>query len=168
VEKLYKEGKTRSIGVSNWTIAGLESLLRIAEIKPAINQVEIHPFLPNTSLIKYCNTHDILPVAYSPLGSQLQVPYTGETVMSNKVLKEIAEKRGVSVAQILISWGLQRGYAVLPMSGNEERIKKNFEVVELSEEEFDAINNVSLGNRHRFVNLKETFGYDVWPSGSPR
>jgi diketogulonate reductase-like aldo/keto reductase len=162
MEKLYKLGKTRSIGVSNWTILGLESLLRVAEIKPAVNQVEIHPFLPNTSLISYFTSHGILPVAYSPLGSQLQVAYTGETVMGNEVLKGIAGNRGVSVAQILISWGLKRGYAVLPMSGSEERIKKNFQVVELSDEEFEDINNISKGINHRFVNLKETFGFDVW------
>jgi len=82
--------------------------------------------------------------------------------MGNECLKGIAKKRGVSAAQILISWGLKRGYAVLPMSGNEERIKKNFQVLELSDEEFENINNISSGTHHRFVNLKETFGFDVW------
>jgi diketogulonate reductase-like aldo/keto reductase len=69
MEKLYKSGKARSIGVSNWKISDLEAMLKYAEIKPMMNQVEIHPFLPNTELVEYCFSHDILPVAYSPLGS---------------------------------------------------------------------------------------------------
>jgi diketogulonate reductase-like aldo/keto reductase len=76
MEKLFKAGKPRSIRVSNWKISDLEAMLKYAEIKPAINQVEIHPFLPNTELVQCCFSHNILPVAYSPLGSQGQVATT--------------------------------------------------------------------------------------------
>lgn len=161
--KVYIAGKARSIGVSNWTISDLEKLLKYAKIKPAINQVEIHPFLPNDELVQYCMSHDILPVAYSPLGSQDQVPSTGEKVFTNAELISIAERKGVTLAQLLIAWGLKRGYAVLPKSGNPDRIKSNFRLVELSEEDFDAVNKVAEGRHCRFVNPLEMFGYNVWP-----
>lgn len=163
LEKIYRTGKARSIGVSNWTINGLKTLLKYADIKPAINQVEIHPFLPNNELIQYCMSENILPVAYSPLGSQDQVPTTGEKVLTHPELKAIAERRGISMVQLLVAWGLKRGYAVLPKSGNRDRIRSNFCLVELNEEDFDAVNRVAEGRHFRFVNPKDMFGYDVWP-----
>lgn len=166
MEKLYKAGKAKSIGVSNWTIDGLEAMLKYAEIKPVVNQVEIHPFLPNTELIEYCVSRDILPVAYSPLGSQHQVKHSLEAVSTNSELNALAKKKGVTLAQILIAWGLKRGYAVLPKSSNPERIKGNFAIIDLTEEDFEAVNKVAEGRNDRFVNLKDTFGYDVWPEES--
>ncbi|KAH7419260.1 putative alcohol dehydrogenase [Cadophora sp. MPI-SDFR-AT-0126] len=166
VEKAYKAGKARAIGVSNWKISGLEEILQYAEIKPHINQVEIHPFLPNNELIKYCISHDILPVAYSPLGSQHQVPSTGEKVTTNAELNALAKAKGVTLAQVLIAWGLKRGYAVLPKSSDAARIKSNFQLVELSDEDFAVVNKVAEGRHTRFVNPKDMFGYDVWPEES--
>lgn len=163
MEKLYSEGKARSIGVSNFTIANLENLLQFATVKPHVNQIEIHPFLPNNELVDYLFKHDILPQAYSPLGSQGQVPTTGEKLTENPVLNEIATRRGYNIAQLLIAWGLQRGYVVLPKSSNPARIATNFKVVELSDEDFAAVNKVAHGRHYRFVNLKEMIGYDVWP-----
>jgi len=162
MEKLYKAGKSRSIGVSNWTVAGLEAMFQYAEIKPAINQIEIHPFLPNNEVVDYCFAHNILPVAYSPLGSQGQVPSTGEKMSTNRELNTIAKKCNASLAQVLIAWGLKRGYAVLPMSSNESRIRENFHVIDLDDAQFQAVNQVAEGRHSRFVNLKDTFGYDVW------
>jgi diketogulonate reductase-like aldo/keto reductase len=163
MEKMYKAGKARSIGVSNWKISGLETMLKYAEIKPAINQVEIHPFLPNNELMNYCISHDILPVAYSPLGSQHQVETTVEKVTTNRELIAIAEKKEITLAQLLIAWGLKRGYAVLPKSETPSRIKSNFQLVELNEEEFGSVNKVAEGRHCRFVNPRDMFGYDVWP-----
>ncbi|PWY95020.1 glycerol dehydrogenase [Aspergillus sclerotioniger CBS 115572] len=163
VEELYKEGKARAIGVSNWTIPDLEKLFKFAEIKPHVNQIEIHPFLPNTELIDYCFKHDILPAAYSPLGSQNQVPTTGERVSENQTLNDVAKKGGNTLAQVLIAWGLRRGYVVLPKSSNPARIESNFKTIELSDEDFEAVNKVAEGRHFRFVNMKDTFGYDVWP-----
>lgn len=163
MEKIYKEGKARSIGVSNWTIPRFKQLLDLAEIKPHANQIEIHPFLPNTELVNFCFENNILPMAYSPLGSQNQVPTTGEKVSENPVLNEIADKRGYTLAQVLIAWGVKRGYVVLPKSSTPARIESNFKGIELSEEDFEAINRVAEGRHFRFVNMKDTFGYDVWP-----
>ncbi|TKA69656.1 Glycerol 2-dehydrogenase (NADP(+)), partial [Cryomyces minteri] len=163
MEETYSAGKARAIGVSNWTIPGLEKLLETAQVKPTVNQVEIHPFLPNTELVEYCLEHGILPEAYSPLGSQNQVPNTGEKVNTNATLKDIAEKGGNTLAQVLIAWGLRRGYVVLPKSSTPSRIDSNFESIELAEGDFEAVNKVSEGRHTRFVNMKNTFGYDVWP-----
>ncbi|KAL3438441.1 NADP-dependent oxidoreductase domain-containing protein [Aspergillus tetrazonus] len=163
MEKVYEDKLARAIGVSNWTIEGLEKLLKYAKVKPHVNQIEIHPFLPNEELIQYCWKNDILPEAYSPLGSQNQVPTTGERVSENKTLNEIAQKGGNTLAQVLIAWGLRRGYVVLPKSSNPARIESNFKTIELSDEDYEAVNAVAKGRHFRFVNMKDTFGYDVWP-----
>jgi diketogulonate reductase-like aldo/keto reductase len=162
MESLYKAGLAKTIGVSNWTEKGLEDLLKYATVKPAVNQIEIHPFLPQFEFVKYLVSKDILPVAYSPLGSQDQVPGTGEKVSTNKELNEIAEKKGTSLAQVLIAWGLKRGYAVLPKSSNPGRIQSNVKLIQLTDGEFEAINKVAETRKSRFVNMKHTFGYDVW------
>ncbi|KAH8697570.1 putative glycerol dehydrogenase [Talaromyces proteolyticus] len=163
MEKLYEDKKARAIGVSNWTIKGLEQLQSFAKVKPHVNQIEIHPFLPNNELVEYLFKHDILPQAYSPLGSQNQVPTTGEKVSENKTLTAIAEKRGYTLAQVLIAWGIRRGYVVLPKSSNPARIESNFKSIQLSDDDFAAVNAVADNRHFRFVNMKDTFGYDVWP-----
>ncbi|KAH7304826.1 alcohol dehydrogenase [Rhexocercosporidium sp. MPI-PUGE-AT-0058] len=163
MEKVYTAGLTRSIGLSNFTEAGIAQILSFATIKPSLNQIEIHPFLPQQPLITYCLSQNILPVAYSPLGSQDQVPGTGEKVSTNKDLIAVAEKNGWTLAQVLIAWGIRRGYAVLPKSSNESRIKGNAQLVDLSDEDFEAVNKVASGRWTRFVNMKDTFGYNVWP-----
>jgi len=163
VEEIYRSGKAKAVGVSNWTIEGLKKLLSYAEVKPMVNQIEIHPFLPNEDLVKFCLEHDILPEAYSPLGSQNQVPTTGETVRSNKTLNEVAQRSGHDLAQVLLAWGLKRGYVVLPKSSTPKRIESNWQIPELSEDDFQAVQSVAKGRHTRFVNMKDTFGYNVWP-----
>jgi len=170
LESLQDAGLTRAIGVSNFTIPNLQQLLRVARIPPTVNQIEIHPFLPQVDLVNFCLKNNILPVAYSPLGSQNQVPSTGEKVSENPVLKSVAQKAGKTLAQVLISWGIGRGYPVLPKSSNPERIKSNFQEYVLTEEEQKAVDEVARlsqgGRKDRFVNMKDTFGYDVWPEES--
>ncbi|KAF9766224.1 Glycerol 2-dehydrogenase (NADP(+)) [Fusarium sp. DS 682] len=167
MEEIYASGKARAIGVSNWTIEGLKKLLSFAKVKPAVNQIEIHPFLPNEELVQFCKENDILPAAYSPLGSQNQVPTTGEKVRTNETLNAVAERSGNTLAQVLLAWGLRRGYAVLPKSSTPSRIESNFQIPNLSDEDFEAIQSVAKGRHTRFVNMKDTFGYDVWPEETP-
>ncbi|KAI1258809.1 Aldo/keto reductase [Xylariaceae sp. FL1019] len=162
MEELLASGRTKSIGVSNWTIPGLKKLLSFAKVKPQVNQVEVHPFLPNTELIKFCQENDIVIEAYSPLGSQDQVPNTGEKVRTNKTLNEVADRSGNTLAQVLLAWGLRRGYVVLPKSSTPSRIESNAQIPELSDEDFAAVEKVAEGRHTRFVNMKDTFGYDVW------
>ncbi|KAJ5606190.1 Glycerol 2-dehydrogenase (NADP(+)) [Penicillium lagena] len=163
MEKLYADGKAKAIGVSNWTIPQLEQMLSFAKVAPQVNQIEIHPFLPNKELVQYCFSKNIMPEAYSPLGSQNQVPTTGERVSENKTLNDIAQKGGNTLAQVLIAWGLRRGYVVLPKSSNPKRIESNFQSITLSDADFEAVNQVADDRHFRFVNMKDTFGYDVWP-----
>lgn len=166
MEELEESGKARAIGVSNWTVPRLQKLLQFARIKPTVNQVEIHPFLPNTELISFCFENDILPAAYSPLGSQNQVPSTGETVRENAALNAVAKHSGHNLAQVLLAWGLRRGYIVLPKSSTPSRIESNSQIPELADEEFAAIEDVARGRHVRFVNMKDTFGLNLWP-GEP-
>ncbi|ORX99226.1 aldehyde reductase 1 [Clohesyomyces aquaticus] len=162
MEQLYKSGKAKAIGVSNWTVPGLQQLLAFAEVRPAVNQIEIHPFLPNAALVDFCLKNDIMPAAYSPLGSQNQVPSTGEKVRTNPTLNKVAERSGFDLAQVLLAWGLRRGCVVLPKSSTPKRIESNWLVPQLSDEDFKAIEEVAEGRHTRFVNMKDTFGYDVW------
>ena len=141
----------------------MKQILSFAEIPPHVNQVEIHPFLPNTELVDFCFAHKIMPEAYSPLGSQNQVPSTGEKVATNPTLNAIAKEGGHTLAQVLIAWGLKRGYVVLPKSSNPARIESNYEEIKLTDAQFEAVNSVAAGRHTRFVNMKDTFGYDVWP-----
>ncbi|KAI5301965.1 Glycerol 2-dehydrogenase (NADP(+)) [Ascosphaera pollenicola] len=166
MEELYLAGKCKAIGVSNFTPKQLDKLLSYAKVPPMVNQVEIHPFLPNNEVVKYCQEHNIVAEAYSPLGSQDQVPHTGEKVSTNPTLLKIAEDAHATLAQVLIAWGLKRGYVVLPKSSNPSRIESNFKFLELSDEQFAAVNKVAEGRHTRFVNMKDTFGYDVWPEES--
>jgi len=163
MEAIADAGKARAIGVSNFTIPRLEQLLSIARIPPTVNQIEIHPFLPNNEVVEWCKAHKILPAAYSPLGSQNQVPSTGETVRENAALNAVAKRTGHNLAQVLLAWGLRRGDVVLPKSSTPSRIESNLDVPELSDEDFAEIEGVAKGRHVRFVNMKDTFGFDLWP-----
>ena len=176
LEALYHEGKCRAIGVSNWTQPMLEDMLTWATVKPTVNQVELHPFLAQEELVKFCLDNDILPEAYSPLGSQNQTnvmpaanwSQPGEKVSDNETLNEVAERSGNTLAQVLIAWGVKRGYVVLPKSATPSRIKSNFKDIDLSDKDFEDVNEVSRNRRYRFINMKNEFGIDLWPEDSKR
>jgi diketogulonate reductase-like aldo/keto reductase len=169
MESIQTSGLAHTIGVSNFRTHHLAALLSSPSltITPAINQIEINPYFPNTSLINYCTSHSILPVAYSPLGSQGQ---SGKkpTPIADPMMEKLAKEKGCSVAQLCIAWGIKRGYPVLPKSANMERLKSNFELVELSEEEMEKINGVagSIGKKNglgvRMVNPIGMFGFNLW------
>ncbi|KAK6368217.1 hypothetical protein LTS17_009958 [Exophiala oligosperma] len=102
--------KVKAIGVSNCSTTNLEKILRIATIVPAANQVELHPSLPQDKLVSYCKSKQIALIAYSPLGSP------SSQLIKETSLEKIAAKHGRNVAQCLISWGIQSGWAVVPKS----------------------------------------------------
>ncbi|KAI8371742.1 NADP-dependent oxidoreductase domain-containing protein [Radiomyces spectabilis] len=145
--------KLRAVGVSNYTVKHLEKLLA-AGCSPAANEVELHPLLPQEELVKYCQEKNILGkfmIAYSPLGSSPN-PYTEYVALvDNEKVKQIAEKYNKTPAQILLSWGIQRGTAVIPKSVTPARIEENFETVKLQDSDFDALTNLSGGNFYRVV-----------------
>ncbi|KZE10637.1 aldo/keto reductase [Priestia aryabhattai] len=141
LETLYKEEKVRAVGVSNFQIHHLEDLMKDGEVKPVINQVEYHPRLTQKELHAFCQKQDIQLEAWSPL-------MQGE-LLDNDVLKEIAEKHGKSVAQIILRWDLQNGVVTIPKSTKEHRIVENSSVFdfELDAEDVSKINELNQNHR---------------------
>jgi diketogulonate reductase-like aldo/keto reductase len=139
LEALQKKGKTRSIGVSNFTIAHLSELLSGSEIVPAVNQVEFHPYLYQQDLLAFCRAKGIVVEAYSPLTH-------GERLKDSKLVaiaKKYSSPKAKSTAQILIRWALQHGLVVLPKSSNRRRIFENADVFdfEISEDDMRLLDS---------------------------
>ncbi|CEP63445.1 uncharacterized protein LALA0_S08e02630g [Lachancea lanzarotensis] len=151
VQKLVETGKTKAVGVSNFSINNLKAILKpeLKFVVPAANQIEVHPQLPQDELIEFCNAHGIVVEAYCPLGS------TTSTLLSDPDLLKIASKYSVEPAQVLINWGVARGYSVLPKSVNPKRIESNFKAIKLSPEDIQAISDLhkKVGT-HRYVDPK--------------
>ena len=124
MEEIYKSGKAKSIGVSNYTIRHLEELLKECKIKPAVNQVELHVFLQQPELLDFCKQNDIVVEAYSPLAH-------GHG-MDDPVLQKIAQKYDKTSAQIMLRWCVEKELVILPKSVHADRIKQNFEVFDFS------------------------------------
>lgn len=129
MQEIYESGKAKSIGVSNYTIRHLEELLAESSIKPAVNQVELHVFLQQPELIKFCHKNNIIVEAYSPLAHGYGI--------DDPVLAEIAKKHGKTSAQIMIRWCLDAGTVPLPKSVHPERIKENLDVFDFVLDEAD-------------------------------
>ena len=147
MEKMKASGKARAIGVSNVSQAYLEELLKSAKVVPAANQIELHPYLPQHDLVRFCNDKGVVCEAYSPLGS------TNSPLLKDDALLEIAKAKGVDVGQVIISWQAQRGVVVLPKSVTESRIISNAKLVELNDEERNTINELHKqpGKHQRFI-----------------
>jgi diketogulonate reductase-like aldo/keto reductase len=141
LEKLYKDGKIRAIGVSNFQVHHLEELLKDAEIKPMVNQVEFHPRLTQKELRDYCKAQGIQLEAWSPL-------MQGQ-LLDNDVLTQIAEKYNKSVAQVILRWDLQHEVVTIPKSIKEHRIIENADIFdfELSQEDMDKIDALNQDER---------------------
>ncbi|KAJ3309551.1 hypothetical protein HDV04_005934 [Boothiomyces sp. JEL0838] len=158
MEKLVDQGKARSIGVSNFTVDLLKQLLQSCRIKPVVNQVELHPYLPQNQLVQFCKENGIVLTGYSPLGGRPKP----ESIINDPVVADIAKRNGKTPAQVLISWGVQRGTCVIPKSSNEERIKSNFQVFQLSQKDFDLLNELGTSNPKRFINPKDAWKVDIF------
>lgn len=141
LETLYKEGRVKAIGVSNFQIHHLQDLMKDAEIKPMINQVEFHPKLTQKELLAFCKEQGIQLEAWSPLAQ-------GQ-LLSNEVLQGIAAKYDKSVAQIILRWDLQNGVVTIPKSTKEHRIIENGSVFdfELSDDEMETIDGLNENHR---------------------
>ncbi|KAI9482707.1 MAG: NADP-dependent oxidoreductase domain-containing protein [Benjaminiella poitrasii] len=157
MEKLIQSGKVRAIGVSNFSIRNLEHLLNHCKIPPAVNQVEIHPYLPQSDLIKYCQQHNVHVTAYSPLGS------TDSPIMQEPTVLNIAKKHNnATPAQVLLSWGLQRGLSVIPKSVTPSRIISNFHVFKLEKDEFEALERLASQESKRLIDPSPFWGVDIY------
>ncbi|MBE5101574.1 MULTISPECIES: aldo/keto reductase [Priestia] len=141
LETLYKEGKVKAIGVSNFQVHHLKDLMEDAEIKPVINQVEYHPRLTQKELQAFCEKHHIQLEAWSPL-------MQGE-LLDNEVLTEIANKHNKSVAQVILRWDVQNGIITIPKSTKEHRIVENASIFdfELNKEEMERIDELNQNHR---------------------
>jgi len=137
MEKLLKTGKVKAIGVCNYSLRYLEELLPKVNIIPAVNQIENHPSLPQQEIVNFCNSKGIHITAYSPLGS------TGSPMLTEKPIVEVAQKRKISPAQVLLSYHLARGSSVLAKSITPARIKANLNLVELDSDDMAILNAYS-------------------------
>ncbi|KAL1881258.1 hypothetical protein Daus18300_001110 [Diaporthe australafricana] len=161
MEALVKKGKIRTIGVSNFSIAKINEIWDAAEIKPAVNQVELHPYFAQPELVKWCQDKGIVVEAYSPLGNNI---YSLPMAIEDPAIIQLAEKLGKTPAQIVLSWIVQRGVVVLTKSVTPSRIKSNLEVFELPADAFGKVN--SLDRNHRY-NLPARLGVNIFGDAKP-
>ncbi|KAJ5994910.1 hypothetical protein N7481_001887 [Penicillium waksmanii] len=121
MEKLLQTGKVRAIGVANFSTVNLEKLLKSCSVVPAVNQTEIQPLLPQKKLNALCIKHGVHQTAFGPLGG------SGSTLHEDPIINSIAQKRGCSSGNVLLSWGVEKGWSVIPKSTNPSRIAKNLQ-----------------------------------------
>ncbi|RLV84956.1 Glycerol 2-dehydrogenase [Meyerozyma sp. JA9] len=138
MQSLVENKQARAIGVSNFTVKNLKTLLEAptTKIKPVANQVEMHPYLPQPKLLEFCRQNEILIQSYSPLGS------TDSPLLEDDVVVKIAGKYGVAPATILTSWAIWRGTVVLPKSVTPTRIESNFKTVKLEDVDGEELNQL--------------------------
>ena len=154
MEALVDDGKCRHIGVSNFSTTKLQALVKTARIKPEMNQIELHPYLQQPSMLAFCQENNIYLTAYSPLGSSDR-PNSLRTddepvLLEDAAIASIAKTHGATPAQILISWAIHRGTAVIQKSVNPARIKQNLAAAELSltPEDMQTITALNLNRRY--------------------
>ncbi|XP_077236226.1 7-acetyl-epi-neemfruitin B aldo-keto reductase-like [Tasmannia lanceolata] len=159
MEECHRLGLAKSIGVSNFTCKKMALLLAHSNISPAVNQVEMHPLWQQKKLRDFCEEKGIHVSAYSPLGGYGAL-WGSNLVLESEELKQIAQAKGKSVAQVCLRWVFEQGVSLLPKSFNKERMKENLEIFDwpLSEEELQKI---SLLPQQR-LSRAETF---VTPKG---
>ncbi|WP_195971965.1 aldo/keto reductase [Clostridium thermobutyricum] len=144
-EDLYKQGKIKAIGVSNFLPHHFEPLLKTAKIKPMVNQIEFHPGMLQEETVEFCKKNNILVEAWAP--------FSNGQILSNPVLTEIADKYNKSVAQLSLRWIIQKGIVPLPKSVTPERIKSNlnvfdFEISAQDSETIDKLTNCGGSGLH--------------------
>ncbi|KAF4664481.1 hypothetical protein FOZ61_000788 [Perkinsus olseni] len=168
LEKLYDEGKIRSLGISNFEQNEIDELLKEARIKPVVNQVEVHPLWPQERLIKFCKQRGIEVVAYAPLGNPAFQPHGDgpkPNILTVPAVVEIGKRHGKTPAQVAIRWAMQRGTIVIPKSIKPHRVVENFNVFDfdLSPQEMEQIDEIGRDPRHRI----RVFNPPMRPNGVP-
>ena len=146
MEKYVEQGKIRSLGLSNWYVEELKTFLPQVNITPALVQNEIHPYYQEQDVVPFIQENGIVVQCWYPLGGR---GYTAE-LLGDPVISAIADAHGVSSAQVILRWDLQRGIVVIPGSGNPEHIKENLDLFgfELTETEMSAIAALDRGEKH--------------------
>lgn len=133
--ELYREGKIRAVGISNFYADRMVDIASFAELKPMVNQIEIHPYHQQNEQLKWAEKYQIQPEAWAPFGEGRGDMFT------NAVIAEIAKKYDKTVAQVILRWHIQRGVVVIPKSTHIERMKENFDVFDfvLTSEDMETI-----------------------------
>lgn len=148
MEQAVKDGKIRSIGLSNWYVVELEDFLPQVDTVPAVVQNEIHPYYQENDVIPYIQERGIVVEGWFPFGGR---GHTKE-ILGDSVITEIAENHGVTSAQVILRWNLQKGVVVIPGSSNPEHIKENLDVFgfELTDDEIAEINALNRDEKHEW------------------
>ncbi|KAE9448285.1 hypothetical protein C3L33_19839, partial [Rhododendron williamsianum] len=151
MEDLVSIGLVQSIGISNYDIFLTRDCLAYSKVKPAVNQIETHPYFQRDSLVKFCQKHGICVTAHTPLGgATANTEWFGSvSCLDDPILKGLAEKYKKTVAQIVLRWGIQRNTVVIPKSSKLERLEENIKVsdFELTKEDMDLIKSIDRSHR---------------------
>ena len=141
MEDAYKEGKLRAIGVSNFYPHTLTNFCETVEIKPVVNQVELHPYFTQENALETMKYYEVQPEAWAPLGGGRYKPF------DDPMLQKIAAAHGKTVGQVILRWNVQRGVVVIPKSTHKERIEENIDIWDftLTEEEMKRIASLDMG-----------------------
>ncbi|OBH10541.1 aldo/keto reductase [Mycobacterium sp. E1747] len=152
-EEFARDGRARSIGVSNFQVAHLERLANETDTVPSVNQIELHPYFSNTEVRSYGREHGIATEAWAPIAQG--------KVLDDPEINRIADARGKSAAQVVLRWHIQRGDIVFPKSVTPERVKENFELFdfELDASDMDAISALDKGEAGRNGPNPDKFDY---------
>jgi len=142
LETLVDHGKCRAIGLSDIDLNQLKPIYEAARIKPAVVQVESHPYLPETELLEYCKQNGIVLLAFAPLGHGMK-----PGLLEDPVILGIAARVGKTPAQVLLAWAVQRGTALLTTPTTVARAKENFDISALPQEALDEINRIQIRQR---------------------
>ena len=142
MERLYQEGAVRAVGVSNFTPDRLVDLCMNQELKPMVNQIEIHPFFQQSTALRVMEDYGVMPQAWGPF-SEAQ-----KDIFHHKTLAKIAGRHGKTAAQVILRWHLQRGIPTIPKTVHKERMAKNLDIFdfELTEKEMESIASMDIGH----------------------
>lgn len=145
LEKYYKKGILKNIGVSNFNVHHLEELLKVAEIKPYVNEIECHPLFTNNEVREYCSKHDIKIIAYTPTARM-------DSRLYDTCLSDIAKKYNKTIPQIIIKWHTQIGNIPIIQTSSLKHLKENYEIDDfnLTNDEIEQINGININSRLRY------------------
>jgi diketogulonate reductase-like aldo/keto reductase len=150
LESLVDEGRCGAIGLSNVNLEKLQEIVEAARIKPAVVEVESHPYLPEWELLEYCQRHGIVLLAFAALGHAME-----PRLLDDPVITAIARRLGKTPAQVVLAWAVQRGTALLTTSVKPGRIRENFEISALPEDAMQEIRD-GVATKIRFNSVVET------------
>ncbi len=158
MEACVSAGLIKHVGVSNFSVPKLKDLITLCQIKPEVNQVELHPLLQQTDLKNYCDTENIILTAYAPLGSADRPAFFLEEnspkPLELPLIHQIATAHHATPAQVLLAWGIQRGTIVIPKTVNPDRMKENLAAIDLSLSDEEMAQIQSLDQHCRLLNGK--------------